>query len=114
MASTPACHAADQQLSFAPNGDVFVCCVSQQRLGNVAQDSLQSLWEGAQRLGIASDLRRSVFPANCAGCEIEVATEGRQAAFPAQFDYLGHAPTSGASRHWPSRLDFMLSNRCNL
>lgn len=105
------CHAAARQLSFAPNGDVFVCCVAQGRLGNVGSVSLRELWFGSQRRSWASALLGGEFPRGCAPCSASISAEGRAGSFPEQFDYLADATRDEA---WPSRFDFMLSNACNL
>lgn len=104
------CHAAATQLSLAPNGDVFVCCRSRRRLGTIATSSLSELWRGSQRLAVAGDLSAGRWGDGCDACAAEVGAEGREGSFPQQFDYLD----DGGDPAWPRRIDFMLSNVCNL
>lgn len=112
-----ACAAPSIQLQFAPDGDVAVCCQSLETLGNVRQDRLIDLWNSQRRHEIVRRLATDDYSMGCEACGAEVAVEGRRGSFPEQFDawatHLVEAP-GGAREWWPSRLDFMLSNSCNL
>ncbi len=109
-----ACAAPSIQMQFAPDGEVSVCCQSLERLGNVREDRLADLWNGERRRDIVQRLRADDYSLGCEACGAEVDVEGRPGSFPEQFDdWAGHLWTPGAGE-WPTRLDFMLSNSCNL
>jgi MoaA/NifB/PqqE/SkfB family radical SAM enzyme len=100
-------------MQFAPDGDVAVCCQSLVRLGNVREDRLADMWNGEQRREIVRRLAAEDYSLGCEACGAEVELEGRAGSFPEQFDaWADHLLDSDAL--WPTRLDFMLSNACNL
>ncbi len=101
-------------MQFAPDGEVSVCCQSLERLGNVRDHRLADLWGGDRRLEIVRRLERDDYSLGCEACGAEVELEGRTGSFPEQFDaWAGHLHRAGGGG-WPTRLDFMLSNSCNL
>jgi MoaA/NifB/PqqE/SkfB family radical SAM enzyme len=109
-----ACAAPSIQLQFAPNGDVAVCCQSLETLGNIRDNRLLDLWNSPRRREIVARLTRDDYSMGCEACGAEVDLEGRKGSFPEQFDaWADHLHDPGAGR-WPTRLDFMLSNACNL
>ncbi len=110
-----ACAAPSIQLQFAPDGDVSVCCQNLETLGNIRHNRLLDLWNSPRRHEIVAGLADDDYSMGCEACGAEVAVEGRSGSFPEQFDawatHLLDAPTVDP---WPRRLDFMLSNACNL
>lgn len=109
-----ACAAPSIQLQFAPDGAVSVCCQSLETLGNVREHRLLDLWNGERRREIVGRLAQDDYSLGCEACGAEVGLEGRTGSFPEQFDaWAAHLLDDGAGL-WPSRLDFMLSNSCNL
>lgn len=110
----PACAAASVQLFFRPDGEVRVCCVNEASLGNVREQSLRSLWDGALRQQIASELSAGRFGQGCDKCAKETAIEGRANAYPRVFDEYLTPDGTLPDGPWPSLLDFNLSIRCNL
>lgn len=109
------CWAPSLQLHLSPNGDARVCCHSLVTLGNLARSSLAELWTGALRQDTESRLAIDDFSLGCENCEAQIALEGRRGSIPAEFDHwveiLGRPPSSP---RWPVRIEFELSNACNL
>ena len=84
-------------------------------LGNVGSDRLIDIWNGPRRRVLQERLAVDDYSHGCRGCEWEVSGEGRDGSYPQSFDWgathLTADPDSGA---WPRRMEFNLSNSCNL
>ena len=108
------CYAAAVQLRFSPNGVVMACCRSLLPLGNVHTDGLRSMWDGAARRRQAAHLARGDFSAGCQQCEGEIRLEGRPASYPTNYDMWEGRVDASQVLEWPRRMEFNLSNACNL
>jgi cyclic pyranopterin phosphate synthase len=110
------CLAPSSMLYLAPDGNVRVCCRSLAPLGNVADRPLSEIWHGAMRHRMADAITAQVLPQGCEQCGVEMEVEGRERSYPVRFDRFtpalaGDADPRGA---WPLRIEFNLSNACNL
>ena len=105
------CYAPDVQLSFSPNGDVSACCISRSHpLGNVQNDGLDEIWHGQRIETFRKMLHAYALPTGCESCQWSLEA-GRFADHPIRsFDDV--AISDGVE--WPTRLEFALSNTCNL
>lgn len=110
-----ACLAPRMQMHLWPNGDVRACCRNETPLGNITEHSLVEIWRGDHRRAMVADLDAGRFERGCSDCGHEVYTEGRAGSYPETFDHwgknLGGVPALNA---WPNRIEFNLSNACNL
>lgn len=106
-----ACLAASLNLYFFPDGQVRPCCRHAEPLGTIGHDRLIDIWRGQARSQMVDSLGRGEYVGGCGGCGIEVAIEGRSAAYPSSFDQFGDQLGDGA---WPLRMEFNLSSVCNL
>jgi len=79
-------------------------------LGWIGVTPLLDIWRSAGRGEVAAQLRAGMFPDDCGGCGTEIAVEGRASSYPVEFDYLERLGDDG----WPARIEFNLSNVCNL
>lgn len=105
------CYAPWTQLAFWPDGDVTVCCASQpQPVGNIQDRRLPEIWRGAGIAAYRQQLRRYEFPPGCVVCHNDLAAGRRHALVLRDFDN-GAVALEPA---WPSRMEFSLSNTCNL
>jgi MoaA/NifB/PqqE/SkfB family radical SAM enzyme len=105
------------QLYLAPDGDVRVCCRNWQAVGNVAEASLLTIWRGAAHRDVVRRLAGHDYSAGCEQCHGETVLEGRATAYPSLFDSFTDAVEEvgdEAGLPWPSRIEFNLSNACNL
>ncbi len=105
------------QLYLATDGDVRACCRNWERLGNVMHESLLEIWRGQGRQDLVRRLADGDFSAGCEQCHAETVVEGRATAYPSLFDgYTDAVEDFGddAGLPWPTRIEFNLSNRCNL
>ncbi|MFN8017997.1 MAG: SPASM domain-containing protein [Acidimicrobiales bacterium] len=111
------CLAASVQMYLTPDGLVRVCCRNWQPLGNVMETSLLDLWRGAGHRDLVARIARDDYSAGCEQCHAETVVEGRTRAYPANFDDFTDAVEAfgdEAGLVWPSRIEFNLSNSCNL
>ncbi len=112
-----ACLAPSVQLYLATDGDVRACCRNWEAIGNVTTDSLLDIWRGGAHRDLVRRLGVDDFSAGCEQCHAETVVEGRATAYPSLFDGYTQAVEDfgdDAGLPWPSRIEFNLSNRCNL
>lgn len=105
------CRAPDVNLYLFPNGEVRACCRNSRPYGRVGEESLAEIWSGVQRRALVDRLRAGDASLGCEGCALEVRIEGRVASYPATFDSV---PDPLPGTDVPTRIEFNLSNVCNL
>jgi radical SAM protein with 4Fe4S-binding SPASM domain len=106
-----ACYAPFVSLYFHSNGDVVACCKStHHRLGNVARQRLPEIWSGERVAALRAALRRYELGAACRFCRWQIES-GHGNVHAKIFDEL---PAADGDAAWPARMDFTLSNACNL
>lgn len=78
--------------------------------------SLLEIWTGLARSTVVDRLAEGDFAVGCEPCGVEISVEGRASSYPALFDrFDGLVEASGSrSLTWPTRIEFNLSNSCNL
>jgi MoaA/NifB/PqqE/SkfB family radical SAM enzyme len=101
---------------LAPDGNVRACCRSFAPIGNVVDRPLGEIWNGAVRRRMVDALAVGEFPQGCEPCGVEREVEGPERAYTARFDRFGPSLAADADPHgsWPRRIEFNLSNACNL
>lgn len=98
-------------MRFAPNGAVHVCGPNWSHpLGRVGERTLREIWDGPETQMLRSALADGDFGRGCQECGYDVAAGNRRAAHAASYDHFEPSP----GFRWPRRLEFALSNRCNL
>jgi len=102
------------QLRFSPNGVVMACCRSVLPLGNIHTDRLSEMWNGELHRRQVEHLARGDFSAGCQQCEGEIRLEGRANSYPTNYDMWAGKVDPAARAEWPQRMEFNLSNVCNL
>ena len=111
---TTLCHAPGMNLYLFANGDLGPCCRNR-AYGNIADTSLRDVWRSDLRADLEDQLAAGRFPASCDLCQAEHQAEGREQSFSASFDAwraeFDEDPTPGDG---PERIEFELSNQCNL
>jgi len=107
-----ACHAPFTTLSFQTSGEVLSCCRKPATvLGNVTRQSLREIWRGRELAALRASVRNYRFPAGCAWCDW-CAHRGELAL--ADLRKYRHLELHARGDEWPRRLEFNLSNVCNL
>ncbi len=102
-------------MHLLPDGDIRACCRNPIPLGNITEQRLPEIWAGVRRAEMEAELAAKATPAGCGNCAAEVATEGRRGSYPEVFDlWANRLGRDRSAEPWPVRMEFNLSNRCNL
>jgi len=106
-----ACYAPFVGMSFDMNGVVSVCAFTRTTpIGQVGQDSLLDMWRGPTVRALRRAVEHDDLTHACTRCAEEIAGGNLTGSLAAGFDRFT------AQRHppWPTRMEFALSNACNL
>ena len=109
-----ACHAPSLQLVLLPNGDVGPCCRNPRAFGNISDRLLSKVWHEARRRDLVDRLAEHDYGDGCESCGVESTLMPRSASYVAQFDYWAEHLRPSVESSWPLRIEFDLSNNCNL
>jgi MoaA/NifB/PqqE/SkfB family radical SAM enzyme len=106
------CYAPHTNIFFDMHGRVKACCWNWNHpLGNVKTQTLDEIWRGAQ----AEILRRAVegysFECGCTACDNQTRDGWTTSANMRVFDQFQVTTTD---LQWPKRMEFSISNTCNL
>lgn len=104
------CWAPFRSMYFGFRGNTSVCCFNKMHvIGTYPAQTLTEIWFGAQADEIRQSLTKNDFSLGCQGCH-ELITAENYSGLPAKnFD-----PLPSNSNRFPSKIDFELSNECNL
>lgn len=95
-------------LYFEVTGAVLACCHNRfHPLGTVPDDSLEDIWHGEAVTALRASLDVGDLSHGCRACAFEIEAGNRKGSTAATFDQFTSGP-------WPERMEFALSNRCNL
>lgn len=105
-----ACLAPWKSLYFGFRGKVSVCCFNKTHVvGQYPEQSIREIWKGEKVTQIQEALKKGDFSLGCNGCQTLIEA-GNYSGLPAKnFDHL-----PGNANGYPSKIDFELSNECNL
>jgi MoaA/NifB/PqqE/SkfB family radical SAM enzyme len=119
------CHAPESSMYFGRDGSVSACCYSRNgALGRYPAQSIDDIWNGALAASMRAALRRNELPGGCELCADQLSAGNFTGLLARQFDeqspvnlisrvksllHVGVAP-----KRYPLRLEFELSNKCNL
>lgn len=105
------CLAPGTNLRFEPDGSVVACCVNTRfSLGHVSRTTIREIWDGAPVRELGEALAAGDYSLGCQECASEIEIGNRDATYARTFDRFA----TTASPTWPRRLEFAISNRCNL
>lgn len=104
------CYAPFNSLYFGNNGNVTACCYNRSYLlGSYPNNSINAIWFG----DMANKLRQSITDYNlhdgCGMCQLQIDAGNYENVMAAQYDY-----SKAKKATYPTRIDFELSNTCNL
>lgn len=106
-----ACYAPYTSLYFNTNGDVIACCKNLTYvLGNVAEQRLDEIWRGKKAQAMRKALANYKLGVGCEFCEWQIKGGAHDQVYATMFDEL---PAS-EDAEWPARMEFTVSNTCNL
>ena len=104
------CHAPLSSMYIGIGGMITSCCVNRTYLlGNYPENSLEESWFGERRMALAKAMKRGDLSKGCEVCYHSIVggnTSGNSARAYDKFAEQRHK--------YPAKIDFELSNRCNL
>lgn len=103
------CLAPYGNLYLGPQGEVRACCANANYLGNIRVQRLPEIWGGVQHVDLRRRLKDGDFSLGCSYC----AWEGEQGMGVYARVYDGLKVRSTSPRY-PTRIEFALTNACNL
>jgi MoaA/NifB/PqqE/SkfB family radical SAM enzyme len=107
-----ACYAPFTALYFFPDGNVRVCCYNSSHLvGNLSETTIAGIWKGEKIKALRRALADYDFSSGCKFCALQLADGCHNALYARHYDRF---PVSSAEPAWPLRMDFSLTNTCNL
>ena len=118
------CHAAENSMYFARDGLVQACCYGREApIGKYPEQSLIEIWNGSSVKLMRSALRDNILPHGCDLCASQLVSRNFSGLLASRFDIYARptspeicgtgVPADGYVR-FPSKLEFELSNTCNL
>jgi MoaA/NifB/PqqE/SkfB family radical SAM enzyme len=117
------CHAPGHSMYFGRDGLVSACCYSRRNaLGRYPDHSIAEIWFGDKRKELRGQMRRNILPSGCDICADQLRARNFKGLLAAQFDSLASKATIATKLKslvlqpaaYPSRMEFELSNKCNL
>ncbi len=113
---------------FGRDGVVSACCYSRiAPFGRFPEQTVEAIWESSSANSMRAGLRRNELPAGCDLCADQLHAGNLTGLLAKQFDKLAKLPKTpgvvsrmklrlhpAARRRFPVRMDFELSNNCNL
>lgn len=106
------CRAPHVALRLSPDGHAHACCVNDQYpLGDVREQTLREIWEGEALARLRAALDDADWSLGCTDCGVEYEVGQRLQTHAEQFDRF---PQPATPLPWPKRVEFALSNTCNL
>ena len=121
------CHAPTTSMYFGRDGFVTACCYSRSNpLGSWPAQSVAEIWFGERIKEMQRQLRRNVLPMGCETCAGQLEAHNFKGLLAGNFDAHVPAPSDGVFSKlgsmfrkaepviYPVRMEFELSNKCNL
>jgi MoaA/NifB/PqqE/SkfB family radical SAM enzyme len=106
-----ACYAPFVAMSFDPHGTVSVCAFTRASpLGRVGERPLSAMWAGEQAQALRAAVRSDDLAHACSRCEEEIVGGNLHGVLAAGFDRFA----AQEAAPWPVRMEFALTNTCNL
>lgn len=113
IAAARTCRAPLVALRFTPNGQVHACGLNvAHELGHVGQMTLREIWDGEEVARLRQALSDADYSLGCEACGSGFAVGRRLETHASEYDRF--TQPASLSPEWPQRLEFGLSNTCNL
>lgn len=107
-----ACYAPFTSMYLDPRGEVLACCENTDHpLGNISDTPLLEIWRGPRTAALRESLRAYDLGLGCKFCKWQIDDGNYDSTLTNSFAHLAVTDPSPA---WPTRLEFAMSNTCNL
>lgn len=104
------CAAPYTSLRFEPDGRVSACCINGQYPLGAENSTIREIWDGGRLARLRTALDNGDYSLGCMPCEADHRAGNRNDTQAVEFDHL----VNDEMGRWPQRLEFALSNVCNL
>jgi MoaA/NifB/PqqE/SkfB family radical SAM enzyme len=109
------CHAPESSMYFGRDGMVSACCYSRSGFwGSYPGKSIAEIWTSAKANSMRHAMRRNELPSGCSLCADQFIAGNFSGLLARQFDENARPPHPEGIARYPVRLEFELSNKCNL
>lgn len=106
------CYAPHTNLFFDLQGRAKACCWNWEHpLGYIETQTLDEIWRGARAAILRRALEANSFECGCTFCDNQTRDGWTARAVMRTFDDF---PVTAADLEWPQRMEFSISNVCNL
>ena len=107
--SKMACWSPVKNLFIGMRGKIMTCCYNKSYLlGEYPNQSIRDIWFGEKRKQLTKSLKENDFSNGCQSCFEVIKAKNLNGLTKKKFDYLP------LNIDYPTRIDFELSNDCNL
>ncbi len=104
------CHAPFKSIYFGHGGKAVACCYNRSHvLGQYPARSIKDIWFGKEADQLRDYIRQNDLSLGCFGCRQQMTAHNFDAVKARQYDERRINPN-----HYPSVMEFELSNVCNL
>ena len=104
------CHAPINSLYFGIGGWVTSCCVNRSFvLGEYPAQTIEDIWKGRRRMEILGRMKTGDLSKGCEVCYASISSGNYAGTSARVYDQLSDGLDS-----FPKKMDFELSNKCNL
>ncbi|MBK8659460.1 MAG: SPASM domain-containing protein [Bacteroidetes bacterium] len=104
------CSAPFNNLYFGNRGAVMACCANKLHvLGTYPHQSIAEIWQGHRANELRQAMAQNIFDLGCTGCRLFLENSNRSGAPLTAYDNIHQSDPQ-----WPARLEFELTNTCNL
>ncbi len=104
------CYAPFKSIYFGHHGRAIACCYNRTHiLGEFPKQSIHEIWFGEEAEKLREYIKHNDFSLGCVGCKQQLLAGNFDAVKAKQYDQL-----KLNSNHYPSVMEFELSNVCNL
>lgn len=104
------CYAPFKSIYFGHHGRAIACCYNRTHiLGEFPKQSIHEIWFGEEAEKLRDYIKHNDFSLGCVGCKQQLLARNFDAVKAKQYDQL-----KLNSNHYPSVMEFELSNVCNL
>lgn len=108
--TSASCWAPFRSMYFGFRGNTSVCCFNKIHvIGKYPEQSIREIWFGAKADEIRKSLSKNDFSLGCQSCHELITAENYNGLPAKNFD-----PLPINDNRYPSKIDFELSNECNL
>jgi radical SAM protein with 4Fe4S-binding SPASM domain len=103
------CYAPTSNMYFSQNGEVKVCCHNTEyTIGKYPQQTIHEIWNSPEAITLREHMKKFDLNHGCSYCAFEMELRNFTQSPSRHFDKFSR------EQHYPSMMEFLLTNTCNL